>query len=245
MVSLSNQGDASELDPSSLTVTSEEGQTYGQTMYLLVFTRGVAGHYNTVGIAGRERSSVAIRPICTFPEPVLTRRTQKVITFDAKLPALVEDMIETMRDAHGVGLAANQIGVPLMLCVIEIPEEEEVRVLVNPELVSQEGERKLIEGCLSAPGYQGQVLRSVKVKVRYQDLQGRKQRITAEDSLLAQALEHEIGHLNGQAYLQHLVAKDAVWKVGDDPPPEYAGDTDDEPSADDDPEEADVIEARE
>ena len=111
-----------------------------------------------------------------------------------------------------------------MLCVIEIPDEEEVRVLVNPQLVSQEGERKLIEGCLSVPGYQGQVFRSNKVKVRYQDLQGRKKRITAEGNLLAQALEHEIGHLNGQAYLQHLVAKDAVWKVGDDPPPEYTED---------------------
>lgn len=171
---------------------------------------------------------MAIMPILALPDPVLTRRTQKVTKFDASLPKLVEDMIETMRDAHGVGLAANQVGVPLMLCVIEIPEEEEVRVLVNPELVSQEGERKLIEGCLSVPGYQGQVLRSDKVKVRYQDLKGRKLRITAEGNLLAQALEHEIGHLNGQAYLQHLVAQDAVWKVGDDPPPQYAEDMDDD-----------------
>lgn len=188
---------------------------------------------------------MAIRPIVAFPEPVLTRRTQKVTTFDSSLPKLVEDMIETMRDANGVGLAANQIGVSLMLCVIEIPEEEEVRVLVNPEMVSQEGERKLIEGCLSVPGYQGQVVRSNKVKVRYQDLQGRKQRLTAEGNLLAQALEHEIGHLNGQAYLQHLVAKDAVWKVGDEPPPQYAEDMDDEPTANDDAEEAIVAEAKE
>ncbi len=177
---------------------------------------------------------MAIRQICVLPDPVLTRRTQKVTTFDASLPKLVEDMIETMRDAHGVGLAANQIGVSIMLCVIEIPEEEEVRVLVNPELVSQEGERKLIEGCLSVPGYQGRVLRSNKVKVRYQDLQGRKQRITAEGNLLAQALEHEIGHLNGQAYLQHLVAKDAIWRLEDDPPPQYAEDMDNEPLEDED-----------
>ena len=144
---------------------------------------------------------------------------------------LVEDMVDTMRDANGVGLAANQIGESLMLCVIEIPEEEEVRVLVNPQLVSQEGGRKLIEGCLSVPGYQGQVFRSNKVKVRYQDLQGRKKRMTAEGNLLAQALEHEIGHLNGQAYLQHLVAKDAVWKVDDGPPPQYTEDKGYEQSA--------------
>ncbi len=190
---------------------------------------------------------MALREICVLPNPVLTRRTQKVTTFDASLPKLVEDMIETMRDAHGVGLAANQIGVSIMLCVIEIPEEEEVRVLVNPELVSQEGERKLIEGCLSVPGYQGQVLRANKVKVRYQDLQGRKQRITAEGNLLAQALEHEIGHLNGQAYLQHLVAKDAIWRLEDDPPPQYAEDMDDEPLEDEDGaevEEASAIEAK-
>ena len=176
---------------------------------------------------------MAIRPICIFPDPILTRRTQKVITFNDSLTKLVEDMVDTMRDANGVGLAANQIGESLMLCVIEIPDEEEVRVLVNPQLVSQEGGRKLIEGCLSVPGYQGQVIRSNKVKVRYQDLQGRKKRITAEGNLLAQALEHEIGHLNGQAYLQHLVAKDAVWKVGDDPPPQYTEDMEYEQSAED------------
>ena len=176
---------------------------------------------------------MAIRAICILPDPVLTRRTQKVTTFDDSLTKLVEDMVDTMRDANGVGLAANQIGESLMLCVIEIPDEEEVRVLVNPQMVSQEGERKLIEGCLSVPGYQGQVFRSNKVKVRYQDLQGRKKRITAEGNLLAQALEHEIGHLNGQAYLQHLVAKDAVWKVGDDPPSRYTEDMDYEQSAED------------
>lgn len=186
---------------------------------------------------------MAIREICVLPDLVLTRRTQKVTTFDASLSGLVEDMIETMRDSHGVGLAANQVGVSIMLCVIEIPEEEEVRVLVNPELVSQEGERKLIEGCLSVPGYQGKVIRSNKVKVRFQDLQGHKHRITAEDNLLALALEHEIGHLNGQAYLKHLVAKDAVWKLEDDPPPEYAEGMDDEPSADD-AEEAVVAEVK-
>ena len=189
---------------------------------------------------------MAIRPICVFPDLVLTRKTQKVTFFDASLPTLVEDMIETMRDANGVGLAANQIGVSLMLCVIEIPEEEEVRVLVlvNPALVSQEGEREMDEGCLSAPGYRGQVARSVKVKVRYQDLQGRRKRITAEDNLLAQVLEHEIGHLNGHAYLEHLVAKDAVWKVTEDPPPQYANDMDEGPSAEADPEEVTVAEAK-
>ena len=173
-----------------------------------------------------------VRPICQFPEPVLTRKTLKVNSFDATLPPLVEEMIEAMRMANGVGLAANQIGVPLMLCVIEIPEEEAVRVLVNPELVSQEGERRLYEGCLSVSGYQGLVSRSQKVKVRYQDLQGRKHRLTAKDSLLAQALEHEIGHLNGHLYLEHMVAKDAIWKLSEGPPPQYEREHTDEPEDD-------------
>ena len=175
-----------------------------------------------------------IRPICQFPEPVLTRKTLKVTSFDASLPPLVEEMIQAMRLAKGVGLAANQIGVPLMLCVIEIPEEEDVRVFVNPELVSQEGERRLYEGCLSVTGYQGLVSRSQRVKVRYQDLDGRKRRLTARDNLLAQALEHEIGHLNGHLYLEHLVEKDALWKLSDGPPPQYAPEHTDEPPDDDD-----------
>ncbi len=175
-----------------------------------------------------------VRPICQFPEPVLTRKTLKVTTFDASLPALVEEMIEAMRGANGVGLAANQIGVPLMLCVIEIPEED-VRVFVNPELISHEGERKLYEGCLSVTGYQGLVSRSERVKVRYQDLQGRKHRLTAKDNLLAQALEHEIGHLNGHLYLEHLVARDAIWKLSEGPPPQYAREHTDEPDDDEAP----------
>ena len=187
---------------------------------------------------------MGIRPIRVLPDPVLTRKTQKVTSFDASLPPLVEDMIETMRDANGVGLAANQIGVSLMLCVIQIPEEEDVLVLVNPALVSQEGEREMDEGCLSVPGYRGQVTRSVKVKVRYQDLQGRRRRITAKDNLLAQALEHEIGHLNGHAYLEHLVAVDAIWKADEDPPPQYAHTIDEGPPAEAASEEVTVAEAK-
>ena len=175
------------------------------------------------------RAGLDVRPICQFPEQVLTRKTLKVTTFDASLPPLVEEMIEAMRMANGVGLAANQIGVPLMLCVIEIPDEEDVRVFVNPELISQEGERKLYEGCLSVTGYQGLVSRSERVKVRYQDLQGRKHRLTARDNLLAQALEHEIGHLNGHLYMENLVARDAVWRLSEGPPPQYAREHTDEP----------------
>ena len=159
---------------------------------------------------------MALRPIRTVPDAVLLTRTRRVKEFDASLQRLIDDMIETMRDANGVGLAANQVGVPLRVCVIEIPEEEDVRVLINPQMVAREGERELEEGCLSIPGYRGTVTRSYSVRVRATDRTGRPIRIKAEDDLLAQALEHEIGHLNGQLYIDHLISKDAIWKLGEE-----------------------------
>lgn len=149
---------------------------------------------------------------------------------DASLQRLIDEMVETMRDAHGVGLAANQIGVPLRLCVIEISEEEEVRVLINPELIARRGEREIEEGCLSIPGYRGLVRRSQEVRVRALDREGQPVRFKAEDNLLAQALEHEIGHLNGQLYIDHLVRKDAIWKLGEKEPDEEQSSPDSNPS---------------
>ena len=160
---------------------------------------------------------MAVRPIRLIPDPVLRKRTQRVREIDDSIQQLIEDMVETMRDAPGVGLAANQIGVPLRLCVIEIPEEDSVRVLINPQLVSRQGEREVDEGCLSIPGYRGVALRSLKVKVRALDRQGKPFEIKAEDNLLAQALEHEIGHLNGGFYIDHLVHEDSIWKIGEEP----------------------------
>lgn len=160
---------------------------------------------------------MALRPIRLIPDPVLRKRTQRVREIDDSIQQLIDDMVETMRDAPGVGLAANQVGVPLRLCVIEIPEEDNVRVLINPQLVSREGEREVDEGCLSIPGYRGVVLRSLKVKVRALDRDGKPFQIKAEDNLLAQALEHEIGHLNGGFYIDHLVHEDSIWKIGEEP----------------------------
>ena len=100
-----------------------------------------------------------------------------------------------MHDAHGVGLAANQIGVPLRIAVIQLPDEDEAVVLINPEVVLREGSRELTEGCLSIPGYSGLALRSEKVRVKAQGLDGKPFRIEAECDLMAQALEHETDHL--------------------------------------------------
>jgi peptide deformylase len=156
---------------------------------------------------------VAVRPIVHAPNPVLNRKTVRVKTIDASIHKLLDDMVETMIAANGVGLAANQIGVPLRVAVIQLPEDEKATVLINPEVVKREGVREVEEGCLSIPGYRGLVRRSVKVDVKALDAKGKPIRIKAENDLLAEALEHETDHLNGILYITHLVSKDTLTKV--------------------------------
>lgn len=142
---------------------------------------------------------------------------------DAGIRRLVKDMIETMHDAHGVGLAANQIGVPLRIAVIQLPDDEEALVLVNPEVMHREGSRELTEGCLSIPGYSGCTVRSEKVQVKAQGLDGKAIRIKAEGDLMAQALEHETDHLDGHLYVERLVSPDQIWKNDEDEVEEELG----------------------
>ena len=143
-----------------------------------------------------------MRAIRVLPDPVLRQKAKKVSKVDKSIQQLIDDMIETMRAASGVGLAANQIGVPLKIAVIEIPGEE-VIVLVNPEVIKKEGERTIGEACLSVPGYHGDIKRAVRVKVKARDKQGRNIRVKGEE-FLAQALEHEIDHLNGILYIDRV-----------------------------------------
>jgi peptide deformylase len=154
---------------------------------------------------------MSVRKIRVLPDPVLRQKAKKVSKIDKSIQHLIDDMIETMRAVSGVGLAAPQIGVPLKIAVIEIPGEE-VIVLVNPEIIKKEGERAIGEACLSVPEYQGEIKRSVSVKVKARDRQGREIRIKADD-LLAQALEHEIDHLNGTLYIDHVTEPDKLHKL--------------------------------
>ena len=155
---------------------------------------------------------MAVLNMRTLPDPVLRQKARRVAKIDDSIQKLIDDMIDTMRAANGVGLAANQVGVLQRIVVIEIPEEEQVRVLINPEIARREGEREVIEGCLSIPGYQGELIRSVKVRVRALDRDGSPVRIKAE-GLLAQALEHETDHINGILYIDHLESSDNFWKL--------------------------------
>jgi peptide deformylase len=154
---------------------------------------------------------MAVRAIRFLPDPVLRQKAKKVAKIDKSVHELIEDMIETMRAAAGVGLAAPQVGVPLRIAVIEIPGDE-VIVLINPEIIEKQGECLLQEGCLSVPGYQGEIKRSVQVKVKARDRQGRRVRLKGEQ-LLAQALEHEIDHLNGILYVDRVEGPDKLWKL--------------------------------
>ena len=147
-----------------------------------------------------------------LPDPLLRQKARRVRKIDDSIQKLVDDMIDTMRNANGVGLAANQVGVLHRVIVIEIPEESDVRVLINPELIRRQGERVVEEGCLSIPGYRGELTRSLKVKARALDRYGNPVRINAE-GLLAQALEHEVDHINGILYVDHLDSPEKFWKL--------------------------------
>ncbi len=146
------------------------------------------------------------------PDPILRQKAKKLGKIPTNMKKLVVDMLDTMNDERGVGLAANQIGSLQKVAVIQTPDMEEALVLINPEIVEQEGEREVEEGCLSIPGYRGLVKRSVKVRARALGLDGKVIRIKA-DELLAQALEHEIDHLNGILYIDRLVSPGDLWKI--------------------------------
>ena len=147
------------------------------------------------------------------PDPMLRAKAKKISRIDASVQRLADDMIDTMHVEGGVGLAANQVGVLKRLIVIEIPEvDTEARVYINPEIMEKEGERRIEEGCLSVPGYRGFVVRAEQVKVKALDRHGKPLKVKA-DGLLAQALEHEIDHLNGILYVDHVKAHEDLWKI--------------------------------
>ena len=146
------------------------------------------------------------------PDPILRQQAKKINPIPQSLGKYTDDMIETMHDEHGVGLAANQVGSLRKVAVIQLPEWDEALVLINPEIIRREGEREVEEGCLSIPGYRGTVKRSERVRARALDLNGKVIKIKAE-GLLAQALEHETDHLNGYLYIDRLVSRETFWTV--------------------------------
>ena len=152
---------------------------------------------------------MAIHAIRKYPDPVLRKKTARVTHIDDAIHRLIEDMVETMHAGPGVGLAANQVGVPLQVAVIDLNAREDqagrhpLLVIINPEILHMEGAVVEEEGCLSIPEYAENVRRAAKVKVRALDRAGNPFEIEAE-GLLARALQHEIDHLNGLLYIDRL-----------------------------------------
>lgn len=155
---------------------------------------------------------MSVLDIRVVPDPILRQKAKRVRMMDASIKKLISDMLETLHGVPGrAGLAAPQVGVPLRVAVIGLPEDEDI-VLVNPEVVRRTGEREVNEGCLSIPGYYGIVKRSESVRVKALDGNGREIKINGKD-MLAQALEHEIDHLNGVLYIDRLVSPDEIHRA--------------------------------
>lgn len=143
-----------------------------------------------------------------FPDEVLKQKAKKVSTFDASTRKLAQDMLDTMYENDGVGLAAPQVGISKRLMVIDVAGEDEKRkpiVFINPVIVHKEGELVGLEGCLSFPGVYFEVKRANKIVVRFQNVQGRDQKMEAEGNLLCRAIQHEIDHLDGELFIGKAV----------------------------------------
>jgi len=152
---------------------------------------------------------MAIIPIREVPDPVLRQKAKRIRSIDGSIKTLIDNMLETMHSALGIGLAAPQIGIPLRVIVIGIPEQEDM-ALINPKILRSRGERLVNEGCLSIPGYVGELTRAELVTVKGLNPHGKEIRIKA-DGRLAQALEHEIDHLNGILYIDRPEIK--IYKI--------------------------------
>jgi len=149
-----------------------------------------------------------IYPIVKYGDPVLEKPAAPVTEFDHKLRKLVEDMFESMYAAHGVGLAAPQIGISKRIAVIDTTFKEDPNakiVLINPEIMKLEGKQTGSEGCLSLPEFREEVKRGFRATARAQNLEGKFFEVSGEE-LLARALQHEIDHLNGKLYISHISA---------------------------------------
>lgn len=149
---------------------------------------------------------MALLEILQFPHPVLRKRADEIRDIDATIHRLAQDMAETMRRAPGIGLAAPQVGVPSRLIVVDLSageDPDQLLVLVNPEIVCKEGTIRMEEGCLSVPDLRETVTRCERVVVRGQDLEGNTVEVEGEE-LMAVALQHEIDHLDGMLFIDHL-----------------------------------------
>ncbi|ANH02626.1 MULTISPECIES: peptide deformylase [Shinella] len=150
---------------------------------------------------------MTIKPLIILPDPILRQVSKPIETVDSEVKKLADDMLETMYDAPGIGLAAIQIGVARRMLVLDVSKEGEDKkplVFINPEVVSASDARSVYEeGCLSIPDYYAEVERPAAITVKHLDRDGKEQ-LTEADGLLATCLQHEIDHLNGVLFIDHI-----------------------------------------
>jgi peptide deformylase len=166
---------------------------------------------------------MTLRKIMTLPDPILRRKARPVTIFDAELQTLIDDMIDTMRDAPGVGLAAPQVGISVRVIVVEYAEDEEndqatkkLYVMINPEIkTASEDTDVAVEGCLSVPGWQGEVERALAVTVKGLTRRGQPMKVKAK-GWMARIFQHEIDHINGVVFTDRATK---VWKPQPEQPP--------------------------
>ncbi len=167
------------------------------------------------GNARSKERIVAVVPILEYPHTILRQRARSVATIDRTVFRLADDLMDTLVDSGGVGLAANQIGSLRRVIALKMPEDEEPSVYINPRIVQREGVREVSEGCLSFPDHYGIVQRSMWVRVTGLDRKTNVFRIYA-DGLLAQAFEHETDHLNGILFIDHLLSHQHLFEYPDE-----------------------------
>jgi peptide deformylase len=150
---------------------------------------------------------MTIKPLIILPDPILRQVSKPIETMDGEVRKLADDMLETMYDAPGIGLAAIQIGVARRMLVLDVSKEGEDKkplVFINPEIVASSDARSVYEeGCLSIPDYYAEVERPAGITVKHLDRDGKEQ-VTEADGLLATCLQHEIDHLNGVLFIDHI-----------------------------------------
>ncbi len=148
--------------------------------------------------------------LCYYPAEVLMQKAKRISRFDASVRKLAQDMLDTMYENNGVGLAAPQVGVSRRIMVIDVSGEDEPNrpiVFINPEIIKKEGELVGLEGCLSFPGVYFEVKRANRIVVRYNDLSGREIKLEAQGDLLCRAIQHEVDHLDGEIFVDKAVSR--------------------------------------
>ena len=188
-------------------VMNAAGQRESSEQTKNTFDRACPGDYQSGRSSLNEFGGMALRPIITLPDPKLRLVSRKIERIDDALRRLIDDMIETMHEAPGVGLAAIQVGEPIRVLVVDVAKKDEPpqpQVFVNPEIAWLSEERAIYEeGCLSIPEYYAEVERPASVRARALDRDGKLREILAE-GLLATVLQHEVDHLDGVLFIDHI-----------------------------------------